>query len=44
MDEICRHYEIKNIRLHDIEKQLGHPSVKGMRSISEQVWTAFSRQ
>ncbi len=35
---ICRHYGITNISLHDIDKQWGHPSVKGMRSISEQVW------
>lgn len=37
MDEICRHYGITNIRLHDIDKQWGHPSVQGMKSISEQV-------
>ncbi|MDO4164965.1 MAG: SGNH/GDSL hydrolase family protein [Bacteroides sp.] len=43
MDEICRHYQITNIRLHDIEKQWGHPSVKGMESICEQVWEALKR-
>lgn len=37
MDEVCRHYGITNIRLHDIDKQWGHPSVRGMKSISEQV-------
>lgn len=37
MDEICRHYGITNIRLHDIDKQWGHPSVQGMKSISEQI-------
>lgn len=37
MEEICRHYGVPNIRLHDIDKQWGHPSVKGMRSIFEQV-------
>ena len=35
--EICRHYGITNIRLHDIDKQWGHPSVQGMKSISEQI-------
>lgn len=43
MAEICRHYGILNIHLHDIEKQWGHPSVKGMKSIEEQVWAAISR-
>lgn len=38
MEEICRHYGVPNIRLHDIDKQWGHPSVKGMKSICEQVW------
>lgn len=38
MDEICQHYNITNIRLHNIDKQSGHPSVSGMKSIKEQVW------
>ncbi len=37
MDELCRHYAIPNIILHDIEKQAGHPSIKGMQAICEQV-------
>ncbi len=37
MDKICRHYGITNICLHDIDKQWGHPSVQGMKSISEQL-------
>lgn len=37
MAEICRHYKITNILLHDIDKQWGHPSVKGMKDISEQL-------
>ena len=37
IDEICRHYGITNIRLHDIDKQWGHPSVQGMKSISDQI-------
>ena len=43
MDEICRHYGIENIRLHDIDKQWGHPSVQGMQSIDAQVWESVSR-
>ncbi len=39
MAEICRHYGITNICLHDIDKQWGHPSIQGMKSISEQVST-----
>ena len=37
MDIICRHYGVKNILLHDIDKQSGHPSVAGMKAIAEQV-------
>ena len=37
MDEICRHYGVTNIHLRDIDKQWGHPSIKGMKSICEQV-------
>lgn len=40
MEEICRHNSITPIRLHDIDKQWGHPSVEGMKHISEQVWQA----
>ena len=43
INEICSHYGITNIRLRDIDKQWGHPSVKGMKSISEQVWTVVSQ-
>ncbi|MGM9803160.1 MAG: SGNH/GDSL hydrolase family protein [Muribaculaceae bacterium] len=35
---VCRHYGIKRICLHHISKQFGHPSIDGMRAISEQVW------
>lgn len=37
MDSISRHYGIDNVRLHDIEKQAGHPSVAGMKAICDQV-------
>ena len=39
--EICKHYGIQLIELHDIEKQNGHPSVKGMKSICEQLIEAI---
>lgn len=42
IDEICRHYNVANIVLHDIDKQREHPSVQGMKSISEQVWDFLS--
>ena len=34
---ICKHYGIPVIVLKDIDKQLGHPSEKGMKAIAEQV-------
>ncbi|MFV0291163.1 MAG: SGNH/GDSL hydrolase family protein [Mangrovibacterium sp.] len=37
MNEICNYYEISNILLEDIDKQAGHPSVSGMKSIAQQV-------
>ncbi|MFV0366567.1 MAG: SGNH/GDSL hydrolase family protein [Mangrovibacterium sp.] len=37
MVEICAHYNVPNIQLQDVNKQAGHPSVDGMKSISEQV-------
>ena len=41
MDEICHHYGVTNIRLHDIDKQWGHPSVAGMESIAQQILSAL---
>lgn len=35
--KICRHYGVDCIELHDIHKISGHPSVKGMKAIAEQV-------
>lgn len=43
VDEICRHYGIKLIRLHDIDKKSSHPSVKGMRSFADQVLEAMRK-
>lgn len=37
IEKICKYYEIDCIRLHDIDKLSGHPSVKGMKQIKEQV-------
>lgn len=35
--EICNHYGISYIMLHDIDKRSGHPTVKGMKAIASQV-------
>ncbi len=37
VETICQHYGIKVIKLHDIDKQGGHPSVEGMKSIARQL-------
>lgn len=44
MKTICDHYGIPYIQLHDIDKQWGHPSQKGMRQIAEQVAAAMRNQ
>ena len=44
MDSICRHYGVSNIVLYDIDKQWGHPSVKGMQSICSQVRAAIAQE
>lgn len=38
--EIGAHYGILTVRLHDIDKLSGHPSVKGMQQIAVQIATA----
>lgn len=40
--EVARHYDVKNIRLHHIDKQINHPSISGMRQVSDQVWDVIS--
>ncbi|MCM1482773.1 MAG: SGNH/GDSL hydrolase family protein [Muribaculaceae bacterium] len=40
--EVCRHYSVPYIQLHDIEKMTGHPSVKGMQAIARQVLEVLS--
>ena len=38
---ICQHYDIQCIQLRDIDKKAGHPSVKGMQQIAEQIASAL---
>lgn len=38
MDEICKYYDIPNIQLIKIHKIGGHPSVKGMQMIADQIY------
>ena len=40
MREICNYYQVQLVELHDIEKQNGHPSINGMKSICEQLLEA----
>ena len=40
MREVCKHYNVKLVELHDIEKQNGHPSINGMKSICSQLLEA----
>ena len=37
MDEVCAHYDVPVIKLVDIDKKSSHPSIKGMRSLADQV-------
>ncbi|MCI9285056.1 MAG: hypothetical protein HFJ91_04530 [Muribaculaceae bacterium] len=41
--EICSHYGVPVIELHDIDKMSGHPSVLGMRQIADQVGAALRK-
>ncbi len=41
--EICKHYGVPLVRLHDIDKKSGHPSVKGMKSFASQVLKAIKK-
>ena len=40
---ICKHYGVKCLDLKNIDKQHGHPSIKGMASIAEQVTAAVKQ-
>ena len=37
MRTICSHYNMPLIELHDIDKKGGHPSIKGMATIADQI-------
>lgn len=39
--EVCKHCDVQLIELYDIEKQNGHPSIKGMQSICQQLIDAI---
>ena len=41
MRVVCQHYNVQLIELHDIDKQNGHPSISGMKSISDQLLEAI---
>lgn len=41
MKTICDHYQVRYIMLHDIDKQWGHPSQRGMSQIANQVAAAL---
>lgn len=38
---ICKHYDVQCLDLKDIDKQAGHPSVKGMTAFAQQVKKAL---
>ncbi|MCQ2237905.1 MAG: SGNH/GDSL hydrolase family protein [Bacteroidaceae bacterium] len=44
MQEICRFYNIINVRLKDIDKQEKHPSIKGMKQIHDQILKVVKSQ
>ena len=37
MEQICKHYDVPMIQLHNISKTAGHPNVQGMMQIAEQL-------
>lgn len=41
---ICAHYNVKCIQLKDIDKKSGHPSVKGMKQICDQIEESLSAE
>lgn len=42
MMEVCKHYSVSYILLHDIDKTAGHPNQAGMKAIADQVLEALS--
>lgn len=43
MAEICKHYKVENLQLHDIDKQHSHPSIAGMKEIAKQIKQIISK-
>lgn len=41
---ICNHYKVDCIELHDIDKKEGHPTIKGMSQISNQISDFLSKK
>ena len=39
--EVCDHYSVRYIQLHDIDKISGHPSRAGMTAIADQLLEAM---
>lgn len=39
---ICKHYNVQYIELRNIDKKNGHPTVKGMKAIADQVGEAIA--
>lgn len=44
MMEICRHYNVENIQLENIDKQYKHPSILGMQEIAKQIMLVIERR
>lgn len=44
VDVMCERYGVQCIKLHDIDKQYGHPSAAGMRAIASQVKEFFMQK
>ena len=43
MKEVCNHFSVPYIQLHDISKTAGHPNQAGMKAIADQVLEAIER-
>ena len=43
VDEICGHYGVPVIKLSGIDKTSGHPNVKGMQQIADQVVASLKK-
>ena len=41
--QACEYFSVKTIKLSDIDKECGHPSVKGMKTICEQVLNGMNK-